>query len=67
MYDGPVAIRRIAPDLAGSSASPASAPTQLGNHKDAFERGLRVALAEFQPDGRLDEVIRTEAIVAARL
>ncbi|GAX56727.1 hypothetical protein SO3561_08295 [Streptomyces olivochromogenes] len=29
-------------------------------------RGLRQALAEFNPDGVFDEVVRTEAIVATR-
>ncbi|MEU1599124.1 hypothetical protein ABZ468_41535 [Streptomyces sp. NPDC005708] len=43
-----------------------SSPAQLGDHKDAFERDLRQALSEFNPDGVFDEVARTEAIIAIR-
>ncbi|KIZ15372.1 class I SAM-dependent methyltransferase [Streptomyces natalensis] len=43
-----------------------SSPTQLGSNKDAFEHDLLEALTEFNPDGRFDEVVRTEAIVATR-
>ncbi|WP_367140957.1 MULTISPECIES: class I SAM-dependent methyltransferase [Streptomyces] len=43
-----------------------SSPAQLDDHKDAFERDLRQALTEFNPDGIFDEVVRTEAIVASR-
>ncbi|WP_432033711.1 class I SAM-dependent methyltransferase [Streptomyces antibioticus] len=43
-----------------------SSPAQLADRKDAFERDLRAALIEFQPDGKFDEVIRTEALIATR-
>lgn len=43
-----------------------SSPAQIGDHKDAFERDLRQALIEFNPDGVFDEVVRTEAIIATR-
>jgi ubiquinone/menaquinone biosynthesis C-methylase UbiE len=43
-----------------------SSPAQLGDQKDAFERDLREALTAFSPDGRFDELIRTEAIIATR-
>ncbi|MGY3205820.1 hypothetical protein [Streptomyces sp. TE5632] len=43
-----------------------SSPTQLGDHKDAFERDLRQALSEFNPDGVFDELVHTEAIIAIR-
>ena len=43
-----------------------SSPAQLGPDKDAFEHDLRQALTQFQPDGRFDELIRTEAIIATR-
>ncbi|MEU8550967.1 class I SAM-dependent methyltransferase [Streptomyces roseoverticillatus] len=43
-----------------------SSPAQLGDHKDAFERDLRQALAEFSPASTFDEVVRTEAIIATR-
>ncbi|MGW2850497.1 class I SAM-dependent methyltransferase [Streptomyces sp. NPDC001215] len=38
-----------------------SSPAQLGEHKDAFERDLRQALAQFNPGGNFDELVRTEA------
>ncbi len=41
-----------------------SSPAQLGEQKDAFEQDLRAALLDFDPSGRFDEVIRTEAIIA---
>lgn len=34
--------------------------------RDAFERDLRQAITEFDPDGAFDEVVRTEAIIATR-
>ncbi|MEU9371652.1 hypothetical protein AB0D71_44955 [Streptomyces avermitilis] len=37
-----------------------------GQIQDAFERNLRRALSEFNPDGVFDEVARTEAIIATR-
>ncbi|MEV5778047.1 class I SAM-dependent methyltransferase [Streptomyces antimycoticus] len=43
-----------------------SSPAQLGDRKDAFERDLRQALTDFNPDGRFDELVRTEAIIATR-
>ncbi|WP_224275013.1 hypothetical protein [Streptomyces sp. LS1784] len=43
-----------------------SSPAQLGDQKDAFERDLREALTSFSPEGRFDELIRTEAITATR-
>ncbi|MFG3227632.1 class I SAM-dependent methyltransferase [Kitasatospora sp. NPDC048194] len=43
-----------------------SSPAQLGDQKDAFERDLREALTAFSPQGRFDELIRTEAIIATR-
>lgn len=43
-----------------------SSPAQLGDYKDAFERNLRQALTEFNPDDTFDEVVRTEAIIATR-
>lgn len=43
-----------------------SSPAQLGGKKNAFEHDLRAALLAFAPSGQFDEVIRTEAIVAAR-
>lgn len=43
-----------------------SSPAQLGPDKDAFERDLREALIAFNPEGRFDELIRTEAIIATR-
>jgi ubiquinone/menaquinone biosynthesis C-methylase UbiE len=43
-----------------------SSPAQLGPDKDAFEHDLRDALTAFQPDGRFDERIRTEAIIGSR-
>ncbi|MFI9325090.1 hypothetical protein ACIGXI_35665 [Kitasatospora aureofaciens] len=41
-------------------------PAQLGDQKDAFERDLREALTAFNPEGRFDELIRTEASTATR-
>jgi hypothetical protein len=43
-----------------------SSSAQLGEDKDAFERDLREALLTFQPEGRFEETIRTEAIIASR-
>jgi len=43
-----------------------SSPAQLGDNKDGFERDLRQALGEAQPDGRFEELIRTEAIIGTR-
>ncbi|MFD8965791.1 class I SAM-dependent methyltransferase [Streptomyces sp. NPDC059568] len=43
-----------------------SSPAQLGPHKDAFEHDLRQALTDFSPEGRFEELIRTEAIIATR-
>ncbi|MEU1516255.1 class I SAM-dependent methyltransferase [Streptomyces sp. NPDC005811] len=43
-----------------------SSPAQLGDQKDAFERDVRRALTEFSPTGTLDELVRTEAIIAKR-
>ncbi|MYY10056.1 methyltransferase domain-containing protein [Streptomyces sp. SID4919] len=43
-----------------------SSPAQLGEQQDAFTRDLRTALLVAHPDGRFDEVIRTEAIIATR-
>jgi hypothetical protein len=43
-----------------------SSPAQLGPHKDAFEHDLREALTAFNPTGRFDELVRTEAIIATR-
>jgi SAM-dependent methyltransferase len=43
-----------------------SSPAQLGDRKDAFERDLRDALVAVQPDGRFEETISTEAIIATR-
>ncbi|MFC5800754.1 class I SAM-dependent methyltransferase [Streptomyces formicae] len=43
-----------------------SSPAQLGDKKDAFERDLREVLLAFSPEGRFDEIIRTEAIIATR-
>ncbi|MEO3756070.1 class I SAM-dependent methyltransferase [Streptomyces sp. B6B3] len=43
-----------------------SSPAQLGDAKDAFERDLRTALLDFNPEGRFEETIRTEAIIATR-
>lgn len=43
-----------------------SSPAQLGPDKDAFEADLREALTAFSPEGRFDELIRTEAIIATR-
>ncbi|MGX2995527.1 class I SAM-dependent methyltransferase [Streptomyces sp. JNUCC 64] len=43
-----------------------SSPAQLGDHQDAFTHDLRAALLGFRPDGRFDEVVRTEAIIATR-
>ncbi|MEU0163278.1 hypothetical protein ABZ154_31915 [Streptomyces sp. NPDC006261] len=39
---------------------------QPGDQKDAFEQDLREALTAFSSDGRFDEVIRTETIIATR-
>ncbi|WP_275560532.1 hypothetical protein [Streptomyces sp. 5-6(2022)] len=44
-----------------------SSPAQLGDRKDAFERDLRQALTDFNPDGRFEELVRTEVIIATRL
>ncbi|MFE2595780.1 class I SAM-dependent methyltransferase [Streptomyces sp. NPDC059396] len=44
-----------------------SSPAQLGPHKDAFENELRQALTDFSPEGRFEELIRTEAIIATRI
>ncbi|MDT0318560.1 class I SAM-dependent methyltransferase [Streptomyces millisiae] len=43
-----------------------SSPAQLGDAKDAFEHNLRAALLDFNPEGRFEEIIRTEAIIATR-
>jgi hypothetical protein len=43
-----------------------SSPAQLGDQKDAFEHDLREVLTAFSPEGRFDELIRTEAIIATR-
>lgn len=43
-----------------------SSPAQLGSHRAAFEEDLRTALAAFNPSGRFEEHIRTEAIIATR-
>ncbi|MFK0179627.1 class I SAM-dependent methyltransferase [Streptomyces xanthochromogenes] len=43
-----------------------SSTVQLGDYKDAFERDLRQALSELNPEGVFDEVVRTEAIIATR-
>jgi ubiquinone/menaquinone biosynthesis C-methylase UbiE len=43
-----------------------SSPAQLGPDKNAFEHDLRDALLAFNPEGRFDEVIRTEAITGTR-
>ncbi|MDH2390131.1 hypothetical protein QCN29_15290 [Streptomyces sp. HNM0663] len=43
-----------------------SSLAQLGDDKDDFERDLRRALTELNPDGVVNEVVRTEAIVATR-
>lgn len=43
-----------------------SSPAQLGDAKDAFERDLRAALLDHNPEGRFEETIRTEAIIATR-
>ena len=43
-----------------------SSPAQLGPHRAAFEEDLRTALAAFNPSGRFEEHIRTEAIIATR-
>ena len=43
-----------------------SSPAQLGDQKDAFERDLRQALTKFQPDGKFEEIIRTEALIGTR-
>lgn len=42
------------------------APLLLGEDMDAFEAELRAALTEVNPSGGFSEVVRTEAIVAAR-
>lgn len=43
-----------------------SSPAQLGDDREAFETDLRHELATFQPDGRFEKLIRTEAIIATR-
>ncbi|GAA2303997.1 hypothetical protein [Streptomyces violaceusniger] len=43
-----------------------SSPAQLGDRNDAFECDLRQARTGFTPDGRFDEFVRTEAIIATR-
>ncbi|MDT0468483.1 class I SAM-dependent methyltransferase [Streptomyces gibsoniae] len=43
-----------------------SSPAQLGDKKNAFERDLREALLAFNPEGRFEETIRTEALIATR-
>jgi ubiquinone/menaquinone biosynthesis C-methylase UbiE len=43
-----------------------SSPAQLGDRKDAFAQDLRAALTEFEPSGRYDETVRTEAIIGTR-
>ncbi|MFF4732689.1 class I SAM-dependent methyltransferase [Streptomyces mirabilis] len=43
-----------------------SSLSQLGDKKDAFEEDLRRALTEFSSERVFDELVRTEAIIAAR-
>lgn len=43
-----------------------TAPQKLGDRKEAFERELRAALAEFSPDGRFTEIAELSALIARR-
>lgn len=43
-----------------------STPAQLGSRREAFERDLRRALTAFDPSGRYEETIHTEALIATR-
>jgi SAM-dependent methyltransferase len=43
-----------------------SSPAQLGPDRAAFEEDLRTALTAFNPSGRFEEHVRTEAIIATR-
>lgn len=43
-----------------------SSPAQLGPDRAAFEEDLRTALSAFNPLGRFEEHVRTEAIIATR-
>jgi ubiquinone/menaquinone biosynthesis C-methylase UbiE len=43
-----------------------SSPAQLGPDRSAFEADVREALAAAYPDGRFEELVRTEAIIATR-
>ncbi|UCM88007.1 hypothetical protein [Streptomyces marincola] len=61
------ALTRTTDDVIGYVFSLSySSPAQLGDSKAAFERDLRTALLDFNPQGRFDETIRTEAIIATR-
>ncbi|MCZ0983949.1 class I SAM-dependent methyltransferase [Streptomyces diastatochromogenes] len=43
-----------------------STPAQLGDRRAAFEEDLRRALLAYDPTGRYEETIRTEALIATR-
>ncbi|MGW5424062.1 hypothetical protein [Streptomyces sp. NPDC003943] len=43
-----------------------STPALFGDRRGDFERDLRQALADHQPDGRFTETVRTEALAATR-
>ncbi|UPT46838.1 MULTISPECIES: hypothetical protein [Streptomyces] len=43
-----------------------STPAQLGEQKEPFEEDLRRALLAYDPLGRYEETIRTEALIATR-
>lgn len=43
-----------------------SSPAQLGPDRSAFEADVREALTAAYPDGRFEELVRTEAIIATR-
>ncbi|GAA4115442.1 class I SAM-dependent methyltransferase [Streptomyces hundungensis] len=43
-----------------------STPAQLGDRREAFEEDLRRALLAYDPSGRYEETIRTEALIATR-
>ncbi|NUK23686.1 class I SAM-dependent methyltransferase [Streptomyces lunaelactis] len=44
-----------------------STPTQLGPRREAFEEELRRALLAFDPSGRYEETIHTDALIATRV
>jgi ubiquinone/menaquinone biosynthesis C-methylase UbiE len=64
-WDQPV-VRSLTELVGLQYSNSYSTPAQLGDRREAFERDLRQALTAFEPAGRFEETIRTEALIATR-